>query len=134
MDCKEGIVESIDKSSITIRISRISACSACHAKGVCHSSDAREQLLTVTNYPADICVGERVRILLPEQKGLAAVLYAFVIPLILLVICATVLANLGWSETHVFRAVILLIICYYLLLALFRKRFGKMFELKVERI
>ena len=70
MDCKEGIVTEIASDHVIVRMVRSSACSGCHAKGVCHSGDAKEELLTVTSYPRGLAVGEKVRILFSDSKGL----------------------------------------------------------------
>ena len=87
MDCKEGTISQIKDDRIVVLIERRSACSTCHARGSCLSSDKDEQLIEVSDYPLGVQVGDRVR-LIPAKGGspLKAVLFAFVIPIILLAV------------------------------------------------
>lgn len=134
MDCKEGIVTEIASDHVIVRMVRSSACSGCHAKGVCHSGDAKEELLTVTSYPRGLAVGEKVRILFSDSKGLVAVVYAFVIPLIFIVAGVTLMSYLGTSELSMLLVLLLFMVGYYLILSFFKKRFVKAFQIKIERI
>ncbi|SJZ70126.1 SoxR reducing system RseC family protein [Porphyromonas cangingivalis] len=134
MDCKEGIVTEIASDHVIVRMVRSSACSGCHAKGVCHSGDAKEELLTVTSYPHGLAVGEKVRILFSDSKGLVAVVYAFVIPLIFIVAGVTLMSYFGTSELIMLLVLLLFMVGYYLILSFFKKRFVKAFQIKIERI
>ncbi|KGL47833.1 hypothetical protein HQ35_08505 [Porphyromonas cangingivalis] len=134
MDCKEGIVTEIASDHVIVRMVRSSACSGCHAKGVCHSGDAKEELLTVTSYPRGLAVGEKVRILFSDSKGLVAVVYAFVIPLIFIVAGVTLMSYFGTSELSMLLVLLLFMVGYYLILSFFKKRFVKAFQIKIERI
>lgn len=134
MDCKEGIVTEIASDHVIVRMVRSSACSGCHAKGVCHSGDAKEELLTVTSYPRGLAVGEKVRILFSDSKGLVAVVYAFVIPLIFIVAGVTLMSYFGTSELIMLLVLLLFMVGYYLILSFFKKRFVKAFQIKIERI
>lgn len=134
MDCKEGVVTKIERDHIIVRMIRSSACSGCHAKGVCHSGDAKEEDLHVSDFPDGLAEGDRVRILFPDTKGLKAVVYAFVLPLVLLILGVIVLTRYEMSEVSMVLSLLALMAVYYLILTMFRKRFIKTFELKVERI
>lgn len=134
MDCKEGIVTKIADDHVIVRMVRSSACSGCHAKGVCHSGDTKEELLTVTNYPQGLSVGDKVRILFSDSKGLVAVVYAFVIPLIIIVAGVTLMSHFGVSELNMLLSLLSFMVGYYLILSFFKKRFVKAFQIKIERI
>lgn len=134
MDCKEGIVSKVAADHIVVRMVRSSACSGCHAKGACHSGDAKETELTITDYPRGITEGDRVRILFPDKKGLTAVVYAFVLPLALLVIGATLMSRAEVQESYILLSLLGVLVSYYLGLTLFRKPLMKTFTIKVERI
>lgn len=134
MDCKEGIVTKIADDHVIVRMVRSSACSGCHAKGVCHSGDAKEELLTVTSYPQGLSVGDKVRILFSDTKGLVAVVYAFVVPLIIIVIAVALMSHLGMGELKMLLSLLSFMVGYYLILSFFKKRFVKAFQIKIERI
>lgn len=130
MDCKEGIVEEVLGASILVRLVRSSACSGCHAKGACTSSDSKELVLNIEDYPATISVGDRVRIVYSETMGMHAVLLAFVLPLLLIISCAVVLSSYEVGEIVIIGVVLGLIVLYYGGLALFRPSLGRNFRLK----
>ncbi|MDO4695378.1 SoxR reducing system RseC family protein [Porphyromonas sp.] len=134
MDCKEGIVTKIANDHVIVHMVRSSACSGCHAKGVCHSGDAKEELLTVTNYPDGLVEGDKVRILFSDSKGLMAVVFAFVIPLSIIVLGVSIMSYLDMSEGQMTLYLLLAMAIYYLMLSLLKKRFTKTFQIKVERI
>ena len=134
MDCKEGFVTKIADDHVVVRMVRSSACSGCHAKGVCHSGDAKEEFLTVTSYPQGLTVGDKVRILFSDSKGLVAVVYAFVIPLIIIVIGVTLMSYFEMGELKILLSLLAFIVGYYLILSFFKKRFVKAFQIKIERI
>lgn len=135
MDCKVGTVSQLKAGSVVVLIERHSACSGCHARGACSSADKDDQLIEVEDYPLGLQVGEKVR-LVPSKEGkpLKAVLYAFVIPLILLAAVAIVLSHRGASDETVLMASLLTIAVYGGVLWLLRGYFARVFHLRAERV
>ena len=82
-----GIVESIDGSRLKVRILQTSACSSCSVKGHCSASEAKEKLIDVYNVLGLSCQsGQHVVISGTVSMGMKAVLLAFVIPFLVLVV------------------------------------------------
>ena len=126
MDCKEGTISQIKDDRIVVLIERRSACSTCHARGACLSSDKDEQLIEVSDYPLGVQVGDRVR-LIPAKGGspLKAVLFAFVIPIILLAVV---------SEEILLVSLVGVLLLYAGLLKLLGGYFNQTFKLRAELV
>lgn len=130
----EGIVEQINGNHITVRILQQSACSACHAKGACMAADSKEKLVDVNDYSGQFRLHERVIIQGKESMGYKAVLWAFVIPLIILV-AMVVLATSVWHFGEIQAAItaILALTPYYLLLFLLRNKMANSFQFTIKK-
>ena len=85
--CREGIVRAIDGDDISVEIIVSSACSGCHAKSICIPSDRRQEVITVKNTRhEDFQAGETVELLLETSAGNKAVILAYVLPLVVLLV------------------------------------------------
>lgn len=129
-----GIVEKINNNLITIRILQQSACSACHAKGACTAADSKEKLVEVNDFSGQFRLHERVIVEGKESIGYKAVLWAFVIPLIIL-ITMVVIGSKIWQlgETQAALISILALAPYYLVLYLLRNKMAKSFQFSIKK-
>ncbi len=130
----EGIVERINGNHITVRILQQSACSACHAKGACMASDSKEKLVDVNDFSGQFRLHERVIIQGKESMGYKAVLWAFVLPLIILIsmiILTTSMWHFGESQAAI--ASILALAPYYLILFLLRNKMANSFQFTIKK-
>lgn len=127
--CQDGIVSAIDpadpmRGQVTIR--SVSACAACHAKGVCTGLDSQERIVAVRFQDPGTAVGDRVRVKMKDTLGLQALLWAMVLPLVLLM--GAVFGfhfGLGLSDVQSALLGLFLLVPYYLALRLFRGRFSR---------
>ena len=83
---RPGIVTAISPDIVTVQIQQQSACSGCHARDLCVSSERREHLLQLKTYGQHFSIGEQVLVVARRSVGRLAVLLAFVLPLLLLVL------------------------------------------------
>ena len=82
-----GRVIEITPEFTTVEIIVSSACSECHAKGLCGMSEEQQKLLSVPADPyATYKVGDEVRVCTKMTMGLKAVWISYVIPLLVLMI------------------------------------------------
>lgn len=133
MECKIGTVKEIKADKVIVHIERHSACSQCHAKGACTSADKDNQLIEVDEFPIGLSIGSKVRIV--AVKGgtpLKAVLFAFVIPIVLMGIGAIVMNQLETEETIMLLILLSGLLLYCGVLWLLRGYFEKTFRLKAE--
>lgn len=129
-----GIISEINKDLIKVSIIAQSACSACHAKGVCSVSDMQEKFIDVKNNGNfDQKVGDFVTVSMKQKLGLKAVLFGYFIPFVLLMI--TLIIALGYFENEGIAGLTALGILapYYLFLYLLKDRLRESFEFQIEK-
>jgi sigma-E factor negative regulatory protein RseC len=130
----EGIIEHIDGNHIKVRILQQSACSACHAKGYCTAADSSEKTVDIVDSSGRFKVHDRVTIEGKTSLGYKAVLWAYVIPLVLIVamvILSTYICHLNEIQTALLAISILA--PYYVLLYLLRNKMTKIFTFTIKK-
>ena len=88
-DCVEqkGIVIKKQEDKLVVKIEQKSTCSSCHARGACTSLDKKDKEIEIKSKDtANYNIGDEVIITISTKLGMKAVLIAFVLPLILIVI------------------------------------------------
>ena len=129
-----GIVESTDEGKLRIRITQTSGCAACRAKGYCSSVDAREMRMEVPASDAtSYRPGEAVWVVGHRSIGRRAVCWAFVFPLLLVLVSLLLLVRSGINEALAACVSLALLIPYYILLRLCRKQLAERFVFTVTR-
>ena len=73
---RPGIVTAISPDIVTVQIQQQSACSGCHARDLCVSSECREHLLQLKTYGQHFSIGEQVLVVARRSVGRLAVLLA----------------------------------------------------------
>ncbi len=129
----EGIVEKISGNLVTVRILQQSACSACHAKDMCMAADSKEKLVEIPDVTGRYRLNDRVIIEGKESIGYKAVLWAFVIPLLILL--ATLVVSLTVWEFNEIEAALTSMAAlapYYLVLYLLRDKMAKSFRFNIK--
>jgi len=117
----KGRVLSITPEVTTVAIEQHSACSECHAAGLCTLSDVVEKAVEVPTRPfAAYNVGDEVEIVLKASMGFKAVWLAYFIPLLVLLAVILLLAWLGVGEVVAGLSGIGAVAVYYFFLWLFR--------------
>lgn len=130
----EGIIEKINDHQVTVRILQQSACSACHAKGVCMAADSKEKLVEVVDLSGRFRENERVIIEGKESMGHKAVFWAFVLPLIILILTLILSLSLwNFSEIEAAISAMVALIPYYLILYLLRKKMANSFQFTLKK-
>ena len=109
----QGIVENINGTHLQVRIVQTSACAACSIKGHCTSADAKEKLIDVT-------------------MGVMAVLLAFVVPFLVLVVSLFVFMAIWNDELGAALGALFLLVPYYFILWLNKSRLGKKFSFSIQ--
>jgi sigma-E factor negative regulatory protein RseC len=130
-----GIVESVSDDKVRVRILQASACSACEAKALCHSSDSKEKIIVCRRNGQDYTAGEQVMVYGSMAMGRNAVILAFVVPLVVIVgwlFCAVGIFHI--NELLAIGIMVILLAVYYLMLHLMNGVLSKQFEFWIEKI
>lgn len=130
----EGIIEKIDNHRMTVRILQESACSACHAKGVCMAANSKEKRIEITDFSGRFNENERVLIEGKASIGYKAVFWAFVLPLIILLLTLILTLSLwNFSEMEAAISAMVALIPYYLVLYFMRKKMASSFQFNLKK-
>ena len=79
----EGRVVKVEGRNVTVCFIQNSACSGCHAKGICSSQDQAEKMVVADSQGIEYVVGETVNIIVSNEVAWTAVVLAFIVPLVI---------------------------------------------------
>ena len=123
-----GKILEITPDFTTVQIVVSSACSSCHAKGLCGMSEDEEKVIMVPTDPySDHKVGDEVQVLTKMTMGLKAVWISYVIPLAVLMILILSLSSVIGNELVLGLVSIAGVALYYFGIWLFRDRLSDEF-------
>lgn len=121
-----GRIVEITPEFTTVEIISRSACSECHAKGLCGvSEEATKAIAVPTDGFADRKVGDEVDVCLRRVMGHKAVWLSYVIPVCILLILILTLCSVIGNEVVAGLVSIGGVCLYYLVLWLLRDRLRK---------
>ena len=129
-----GIVEKIDGSHIVVRIVQTSACSACSAKGLCNASESKEKQIDVYEANPSYQIGEEVMVCGTTSMGMRAVLLAFGVPLIILVLALGVSMKFTGEDTLLSSGIALVsVVPYYIAIYFCKDKLNRTFSFTIEK-
>lgn len=129
----EGIVTKIDGENVEVKILSKSACASCNIKGACNMSEMQEKIISIPA-PKDknLSIGQEVKISIGLGQANRAVVFAYIIPLIVLVAMIFILNALKIDEGLNALISIGSLAPYYLILFLFRDKLKSKFEYEIH--
>ena len=129
----EGRIVEITPDFTSVEIVSHSACSACHAKGLCGFSESETKLVMVPTDPyTERQVGDMVNLVLKPSMGLKAVWISYVVPLAVLMVLILVLSRFVESEVWVAAGSLAGVVVYYLVIWLQRDRLKNEFVFHIR--
>ena len=124
-----GKIVDITPDFTTVQIIASSACSECHAKGLCGMSEEQEKIIMLPTDPyTPRQVGEEVQVKTKMTMGLKAVWISYVIPLVILMILILSLSSVIDNEFLRGGIAIAGVGVYYFIIWLLRDRLSDQFE------
>lgn len=128
-----GVVCAVSDGKVSVRILQSSACEMCKAASYCHASESKEKVVDVaTSLASSYQVGDSVVVSMEPGQGYRAGFYAYLLPLVLVVLTLFVsLAAVG-SEGLAACLSLAVLLPYYAILYLCRKRMGRHFQFTLE--
>ena len=129
----EGIITAIDDNKVEVKILSKSACASCNIKGACNMSEMKEKIIVIPR-PEDkeFSVGQNVNISMGLGQANKAVIFAYVIPTIILFSMIFILNYFKIEEGINALISIGSLIPYYLILFLFKKKIKRKFEYEIH--
>ena len=125
----EGIVTNINGDDVEIKILSKSACASCNIKTSCNMSEMQEKIISVPR-PKDkeFSVGQEVKVSIALEQANKAVIFAYVIPSIILVSMIFILNYFKIDEGMNALISIGSLVPYYLILFLFKDKIRHKFK------
>lgn len=127
----DGIVKENSGKSVTISISATSACSGCHARGTCSTFGSEEKIIEV-NGSYNVKPGETVTVRMMQSMGFRALILGYVLPFISVVTVLVALISLDFTELTAGLISLGVLLPYYFILFLFRKRINEKFTFTLK--
>jgi len=132
--CKEGIVRAVNGDNIEVEITISSACSECHAKSICIPTDQkRETVIAQSLYGEPFEVGDKVQLVIEGFTGTKAVILAYFLPFIVLMIALFGTYALTKSELAGVIVSVVLVIVYYIILKTQNKKIERSIRFYAKR-
>jgi sigma-E factor negative regulatory protein RseC len=129
-----GIVEKVDGSHIVVRIVQTSACAACSAKGLCNASESKEKQIDVYEVNTSYRVGEEVMVCGTTSMGMRAVVLAFGVPLLILILALGISMKVTDEDAMLSAGIALVsVIPYYIVIYLMKDKLNKTFSFTIEK-
>ena len=129
-----GIVEKVDGSHIVVRIVQTSACAACSAKGLCNASESKEKQIDVYDANPSRRVGEEVMVCGTTSMGMRAVVLAFGVPLLILILVLGISMKVTNEDALLSAGLALVsVIPYYIVIYLMKNKLNKTFSFTIEK-
>lgn len=128
-----GVIDSIGDGSVKVRILQTSACAVCKVAAHCNASESKEKLVEVKVADGDVWqVGDTVTVCASRNVILRAMLFAFALPLVLMVAALVVVMVATGDERTAGLSSIAVLVPYFLLVWLFRERVGRQVSFSLE--
>lgn len=122
-----GVVAEIVGNKLLVNITQMAACAGCHAKSACTAADMSEKQIEAINTDSSIRIGDEVIVYGQRQLGMKAVLIAFVVPFMMLLIVLALLQNTSLSEPLSGTIALATLIPYYVILSFFKDKLKRQF-------
>ncbi|MDD4515146.1 SoxR reducing system RseC family protein [Massilibacteroides sp.] len=129
-----GIIERIDRDKVYVKIIQQSACAGCHAKSMCNASESKDRLVEIDGIFNSFQVNEVVDLYGRSSLGYLAVLYAFVLPLIILLAVVIFCLESNRSEAVSALAGLAVLPVYYSVLYFFKDKLKKRFVFAMRKL
>lgn len=131
---KNGLVKAIKNNSIEVEIVSCSACAGCAISSSCSMSETKQRVVTIPCSCAEqYQTGDKVEVVMSDSLGLQAVVYVFVIPLLLLLITVVCCYSYGFDDIISGISGIIILIPYYFALFLERNRLENKFCCRLKK-
>lgn len=127
----KGIVLKKEDNSVVVTILSVSACSGCHVEGSCTLAGKEEKNIEVHG-KYNVMPGDQVTVVMKQSMGYAALFLGYILPVISVIAVLIALISLKVPELISGLASLAILIPYYIILFLFRKRINEKFTFTLK--
>ncbi len=127
----DGIVQKVGNDSVVVAISASSACTGCHAEGLCNMTGKEEKIIDVQG-KYNVVPGDTVTVLMQQSMGYKAIALSYLIPVLVVIVSLVVLVSLDIPELTAGLISIGVLLPYFLVLFLLRRRINRIFTFTLK--
>ena len=128
-----GTIDSIEGNCIRVKIMQSSACTSCKIASHCTSSESKEKIIDVYEKSTlNYTIGEQVILSANIGVGYIASLYAYVIPMVLMLLTLIIVQFTTHNEALSALMSIAVLIPYGIVLYFFKNKISKQVYFKIE--
>lgn len=127
-----GVIVGLENNRALVQIEQKSACATCHAKSACSASDKETKVLEILLLDDSFRIGDSVEVFAHRQLGMKAVLYAYVYPIILLIV-SLVFVQYYVNEIKAAFVSLFVLAIYYTVFGLLNKKIEKTFVFQMKK-
>jgi len=126
-----GTIIGIENNIAKVLIMQSSACSSCHAKSVCGASDKKDKIVEAELDSNDFKVGDTVCVVGQKSLGITAVLLAYVLPFLLIVVTMLIASKITNTEWIIGTASLGILAPYFIVLRFMKSAIQAKFKFYV---
>lgn len=126
-----GRIIAINERVAQVLIAQTSACSECHAKSICGASDKKDKIIDAELCDNDFKVGDEVSIVGQKSLGITAVLLAYVMPFILIIVTMLIASIITKTEWIIGTVSLAILAPYFVILRMLRSKIQAKFKFYV---
>ena len=131
----QGKVISVSQDEVVVKIERGGACSGCSNKKACQFGESEDHIVAIKTYDApSYSEGEDISVSMRGSLGLKAVLYAYMLPLLLLMASFIILRLFIDSEPLQILFALIPVVIYYIVLYKLRDKLHKTFNFYISKL
>lgn len=131
----DGEVVEVHQQKVVVQMHVVSACASCKAHDKCAFVDKADKIVEVeTDQWTQYNVGDSVEVSVNEGLGLFAVLLAYIIPAVVLILTVVFSSMAFQSEVLAALVTLLVVTVYYMILFKFRNRLQRKFSFGLRPI
>ena len=128
-----GVIEEIQGDGVKVRIVQTSACAACKVAGYCNAADKKEKIIDVRCADAQAYkTGQTVTVSASGQVAARALLWAFGLPFVILIIVLVCVLYVTKNEGLAAISSLLALVPYYLMIWTQRNRLREQLSFSIE--
>ena len=128
-----GVVDSVEDGCVHVRIVQTSACAACKVASYCNASESKEKMIDVfCDSVAEYKIGQQVTVSTSGQVAAKALLWAFGIPFVLLMVVLVLVLLLTGNEGWAALGALVALVPYYIMLWLLRDKMREQLAFRIE--
>lgn len=116
-----------------VKITSYTACASCHAKGACSAADLQDKIIDVDKKNCrKLTIGESVDVVISQNSAIFAVVIAYTIPVLLIILIMVLSIITGIKESWAALLILGTLAVYFVILFIFKHKLKEKIKISVE--